>query len=531
MGAPPRFMTYPMFRWLMVSATGIFLSDRFLSGTSCVGPLYGLSLLAVLVAAVFCLRGCSYGRRGCFGVAATVAFGCLGALAVQLAGEEEDLCARWPEGPAVWRGRVEETPVSRGGFRQAAVRVEAVYDAAASGWRPVRRRMLLAWKPGVPDREPVCGERGCFRAAVGRIPVSGGGAGRRYRVRTVRIWLSGGGWQPLPTVGTSAVVPEAWRWRAWIEGRFRQWGLPADRLALLQALTLGDRRGLSSEVVADYRAAGASHVLALSGLHVGVVALCVLGLFRPLRRWPVGRRLSGVAVVLCLWVYAFVTGWGVSVVRAVLMYTFYWMASSCGEGRGAGRYGCTLAAFALLLYQPSYLFDIAFQLSFAAVFAILLWLPWWERQMSGCWPVCRWAGSAVAVTCAAQAGTLPLVLYHFGTWPVYAVVSGLVVVPAAFLLVALTLAALLMAGVPLVEDVLVAGVSAVAGAMNRVTAVVGSWPGAQLTGVSVSGVQAAGLGLLLLSATAVLLRGPSAGRWIRLLLAAVLAGGAFTFCN
>lgn len=106
--------------------------------------------------------------------------------------------------------------------------------------------------------------------------------------------------------------------------RYEEWGLDGDVLAVVSALTVGDKSDLTPELKATYSASGASHVLALSGLHIGILAGILTLLLYPLRLFPLGRSLTGVLTVLLLWAFAFLSGLSASVVRAVTCSLSMW---------------------------------------------------------------------------------------------------------------------------------------------------------------------------------------------------------------
>ena len=168
----------------------------------------------------------------------------------------------------------------------------------------------------------------------------------------------------------------ALRWRERVVSVFRSWQLSPDVQAVVAALTVGDKSGLSSDLKSSYSAAGTSHVLALSGLHVGLLSAILLLVLSPLRWVRGGRWLLVVVSVCVLWFFAFITGLSPSVVRAVSMFTFYEVAFVLSESRFSGFYPLVLTAFCMLVYCPFYLFDVSFQLSFVAVFSILFFYPY-----------------------------------------------------------------------------------------------------------------------------------------------------------
>lgn len=162
---------------------------------------------------------------------------------------------------------------------------------------------------------------------------------------------------------------------------YRSWGFDQDVQAVVSALTIGEKTDLTPELKAMYSAAGVSHVLALSGLHVGILSCILLWLFYPLTYLKHGRKILAFLVVCLLWLFAFISGLSSSVVRAVVMYSLYTFASFCSEERFSGMHSLVLAAFLMLIYNPFFLFDISFQLSFTAVFSILAFYPLFSRWL------------------------------------------------------------------------------------------------------------------------------------------------------
>ncbi|HUU57719.1 MAG TPA: DNA internalization-related competence protein ComEC/Rec2 [bacterium] len=205
-----------------------------------------------------------------------------------------------------------------------------------------------------------------------------------------------------------------------------------EEAAVLQGLTLGKRSEIDAEVVEDFRAAGAMHLLAISGLHVGLVAFL---LFLVLAGTRVPKAAANVIVMAFLPAYALLTGFNPPVVRASLMGMLALAAALLDRDVDL----CNIlaaAALILLIYNPLYVGDVSFLLSFAAVFAIAaLYRPInnFLRRVPG---ILR---ESLAVTAAAQLGVLPLQLYFFHRFTPTSLVSNLVMVPLAGVAVALAL--------------------------------------------------------------------------------------------
>jgi competence protein ComEC len=190
-----------------------------------------------------------------------------------------------------------------------------------------------------------------------------------------------------------------------------------------KALLLGDKSMLSTATKKDFSNAGVMHILAVSGLHVGIVMFLLMFLLGKFSRF-ISKPTSVVVCIFFVWLYACITGFSPSVVRAALMFSLVLIAQL--SGRGASTVNVLFfSAFVVLLFDPLIMYDVGFQLSYAAVFGIvllhtsisrLIFIPnKWLRKL--------WEGTAVGI--AAQFFTFPLVLYYFHQFPNYFMLSNI----------------------------------------------------------------------------------------------------------
>jgi competence protein ComEC len=208
------------------------------------------------------------------------------------------------------------------------------------------------------------------------------------------------------------------------------------------ALVLGQKDALTSEVKTAYTNAGTMHVLAVSGLHVGILyglLQLFLGLLKGLRgiRW-----VSPIISLAALWFYAFVTGLSPSVLRATLMFTVVALAGILN--RKTNLYNTLAAsAFLLLFWNPMLLFAVGFQLSYLAVVGIVYLQPKIYHALTfRNWLFDKlWMLSSLSL--GAQLATMPLVLYYFHQFPTYFLVANWVVVPAVSVMLCLALGVLM----------------------------------------------------------------------------------------
>ena len=263
--------------------------------------------------------------------------------------------------------------------------------------------------------------------------------------------------------------------RAKLLDRLSESGVDGSVYAVVAAMTLGDKSQLTKELRDTYAVSGASHILALSGLHLGII-YTLLSLLLSRRRWQV---ISQVVIIVCIWLFVFLVGMSASVVRSAVMITVYALLS-LGHRDKMSVNTLAFAAIVMLLFNPKSLFDVGFQLSFMAVLAILLFYPLfesvWSQQFLFGHRLFRWLWTTLAVSCAAQIGVAPLIAYYFGRFSCYFLLTNLVVVPAATLILYLSLLVLL---IPSLAYLLVYIVDA----LNQLLLWITMLPGASIEGL------------------------------------------------
>ena len=206
---------------------------------------------------------------------------------------------------------------------------------------------------------------------------------------------------------------------------------------IVSALTLGYKKELSPETRRCFTSTGAMHILAVSGLHVGMIFLFLKMLFAFMRHTQTGRFIFLFLTGSLLWLYACITGLSPSVQRAAFMFTFILIGEN--RHRPVSSYNTIAAsAFFLLLINPGFLTDIGFQLSYAAVTSIVFFYPRIEQLITAQNKLLKKAGQLLGVSIAAQIGTFPLSVYYFHQFPVYFWLSNFVVIPAAYLFLVFT---------------------------------------------------------------------------------------------
>ena len=198
---------------------------------------------------------------------------------------------------------------------------------------------------------------------------------------------------------------------------------------LAMALFIGDRQELSPEIYQYFQAAGTIHILAISGLHIGILLVFLNIIFYPVKR--INKILFLLLVLGILWMYALLTGLSPSVIRAVVMFSFLQIGLQIK--RKTSVYNSLFAAaFILLLFHPNYLFQVGFQMSFAAVLSIVSFQPVFSKWFRFNNKILQWWLDLFWVSVSAQMGILPLTLYYFHQFPLYFFIANLLVIPLLF---------------------------------------------------------------------------------------------------
>ena len=245
-----------------------------------------------------------------------------------------------------------------------------------------------------------------------------------------------------------------------------------DQYAVVAAMALGDKSALTKDLREVYAVTGASHVLALSGLHLGII-YTLLSLLIVGRRW---QMVSQMLIVLCIWAFVFLVGMSTSVVRSATMLTVYALLSLGYRDKMTVN---TLAftAIVMLIVHPLSLYDVGFQMSFMAVLAILVFMPLLEslfpREYLLSHQTLRWLWSMVAVSVSAQIGVAPLIAYYFGRFSTFFLLTNFIVIPAATLILWLSPVVLLFPSLAYLLLYIVKCLNTVLGQMA-------AWPGASI---------------------------------------------------
>ncbi len=197
---------------------------------------------------------------------------------------------------------------------------------------------------------------------------------------------------------------------------------------IVKAMLLGEKDDLTFAVKQSYSKTGTMHLLAISGLHTGIIYGCFYFALYFLTFLPKGKTLQIVSSILLLWGYASITGFSASVCRASLMITLFQLSHLLNRDTNSVHTIC-VSAFILLIVNPNFLFDVGFQLSYSAVLSIILFFPYFQNSITFRYTILRYYYHAILISIIATFGTLPLTLYYFNSFPTLFLISNVVITP------------------------------------------------------------------------------------------------------
>lgn len=479
--------TYPILRLSIPLATGIFFAECFHVWL----PQEGIAFLLVLAFAALSgglfLR--KYGYRWVFGAGAVCFMFLAGYLLTDLKGQQVRIS--WPSEKGVYEGTVQEMSVEKERSIQYKLQVNG-------------KNVLLYLSKDSVSRKVRMGDCLQFYTQIRPPENRGASIGFDYATYLYHKGISGtafaasGYWRVRKEEPSLSLKQKALSVRERIVEEYRKWGMSEEQLPVLSALTIGYKAELDKEQRDRYSAAGISHVLALSGLHVGIIWTLLGMMLRPLEYTRHLRWLKWGLSTALLWAFAFVSGLEASVVRAVIMCMLMELGRLSGS-KTLSMNTLAVAACCMLLYNPFYLFDVGFQLSFVAVISILLFYPLFNRWVRTDNRLFRWGWSTVSVSLAAQLGTAPLVMYYFSNFSVYFLLANIVAAVLVPFIIGMGLLSWVLVPFPVLCRGLSAGLGILIDALNATAQEISDWPYAWLTGLVVPAVEAGMAYLVLLA--------------------------------
>jgi competence protein ComEC len=325
-----------------------------------------------------------------------------------------------------------EFPEEKPKSYKAIARVRAVKNQG--NWKQTGGRCLIYFRKDDNSAKLLPGDRVVFISGFREIPFNGNPYEFNYKKYMHRhgvfkqIFLETDGWEKIGENNGSPLLLAAVKMQDHLFQKYMEYGMKDDVLEVAGALTLGLREKLGDEIKQSYKVSGAVHILAISGLHVGIlyVVLFYSLSFLKRRRW--GKIVMVLVIMAALWFFALLTGLSPSVLRASTMFSFVLIGQSLRRHSNVYN-SLAISAFILLFINPTLISNVGFQLSYCAVLGIVIVQPRLHNLMrSRLWLIDKISG-LVAVSIAAQLATFPLSLFYFHQFPVYFWLTNIIVIP------------------------------------------------------------------------------------------------------
>lgn len=489
-----RIQLYPVLRLVLMLALGIIAGDALCR--LCPVWCWFAAVAAVMVVAL-CLRRHAV-AQSCTLLVAVFLLGC-----ALVNVERHGLSPVINDSVENYEAVVMTPPVQRG----KTVRCEILVSKGRLAGHRVRASFLCTPRDGRAAALRV-GD-GVVAASKFEVPVSGKSVSSHFDYArwlqvqgvscTTFLYYDAWKWDVIDLSSISAfnkIRLRAMRFRERIVVKWLHGTLSDQGSAVVAAMTLGDKSQLSAATKQAYSVSGASHILALSGLHLGIIcAFLSLVFVRGRRRWA-----GQLVVIMSLWTYVVIVGMMPSIVRSATMFTFYAAASMLRRPQ-LSLNAWAFAAFVILMVSPLSLWDVGFQLSFMAVAGIMvLYRPiygvvnaeWLLRHR-----LLKWVWGLTVVSFSAQLAVAPLLAFYFGRFSCYFLLANLVAVPLAALVLYASLIAVLFTPLPWLQSWILKGINVVAGLMNDALSWLSRLPGASIEGIRINEFQVAMLYIML----------------------------------
>lgn len=350
----------------------------------------------------------------------------------------------------VFIAEINTTPVEKA--KSYRCEISVVKSLKNSNWEESFGKAIVYFEKDTTIGQLLVGDRILVRTTFNKPMGSENPDGFDYSEYLLRngisatAYISSESWKKIAESPAFSLRRTANQMRNYLLQIYEKYGIGGDEFAVLAALTLGYTDELNPDLRADYSATGAMHILSVSGLHIGIVYFVIAFLLRLLGKNRFQIILKAVLIVLFLWTYAFVTGLSPSVVRSALMFSF--VAIGTGLERKSQIYNTVfMSAFIMLIINPNLIYDIGFQLSYAAVISILIFQKPFASLLPVQHKILRWLRDLFTVSIAAQLGTLPFTLYYFQQFPSYFLLTNLIAIPLSTIIIYLAMTLLAISSV------------------------------------------------------------------------------------
>ncbi|MBN2757821.1 MAG: ComEC family competence protein [Bacteroidales bacterium] len=269
---------------------------------------------------------------------------------------------------------------------------------------------------------------------------------------------------------------------------YKKNNISGDEFAILAALTLGVKDYLSDDIVESYSISGAMHILAVSGLHVGIIYIVLNNLLFFLRKKKSQIIIQSAIFIIVIWIFALITGLSPSVTRAATMLTFI-IVGKASNRKPSTYNSLAISAFLILAVNPLSITYVGFQLSYLAVIAIVFFQPKIYNLLEINNTLLDKIWQLTSVSIAAQIGTAAISIYYFHQFPVYFLLTNIIAIPAAFIIILMAISLLIFNFIPFISSIIALILTYTIKLLNFLTSSIENLPYSSITDISINNIE------------------------------------------
>lgn len=455
MQLPLHLHKYPFLRFLVPLIIGICLTHSIFHKAGC-SRLAVILLLGIYISLLIANRYLrNYNYRWLAGIGIYLLLFILGIVITEY--QLSNIEQQWSIKKTAYLGRIIDTPKEKEYSIFCNIQLIRQYDSIKT--HCINKKIVLYLTKDSITKHPKRNDELLFYSRITLPHNNGNPEEFDYATYLSHQGISGtalaysGQWQVIGHSSARSIQQIALDYRSKLLEKIKKLGFTGDEYTVLSALVLGYQDELSQEIRESYSISGVSHVLSLSGLHIGFIYLLLDSLLRFANRNRKMLIAKQFFIILFLWIFALLTGLLSPVIRSVIMFSLM-AISQLRIDKPTTLNTLAIAAFFMLIYNPFYLYDISFQLSFTAVAGIVILQPLLYRQIKTKNKILNYLWGLISVSIAAQAITAPIVTYYFSRFSTHFLLSNILVIPLVSVIMYLAVITLSIGFVPYIQEFL-----------------------------------------------------------------------------
>ena len=452
---PLHLHKYPFVRFLIPLILGIYFSHSFLYETGCDEIAMGILCLMCVFSFILYHLFKKHAFRWFTGICIYLLLFTIGAGITEF--HLSSAHYQWPAEKNIYKALLTDDPKEKEHSILCPVTIMIRQDSL--GIHPIEKDILLYLTKDSLSKQIKRGDKLLFYGQINAPRNNGNPDEFDYASYLIHQGISGtafaytGNWKQTGHNSLRTLKQTALDYRKLLLEKIKSLGFSGDEYTVLSALVLGYQDELSEEIRESYSISGASHVLSLSGLHIGFLYLLLDFLLGFACRRKGSLIAKQLIIILLLWGFALLTGLLSPVIRSVIMFSLIAL-SKIRNNHPVTLNTLAVAALLMLIYNPFYLYDVSFQLSFSAVAGIVIIQPWLYSRVKVESRIGKYIWGLISVSIAAQIITGPIILYYFSRFSTHFLLTNIIVIPLVSAIMYLAVFTLCLGFIPPLQSLL-----------------------------------------------------------------------------